>query len=90
MPRLSPAAMHASVVAALSLSLLSSLCGPAASGRGLVHAYWAPNAWALYLFSDRIFLAVLKVVGLADASAGTGSTTGAREAQAEDVRCPRW
>lgn len=64
--------------ASLSRALLLSLRGPATPCRGLVHAYWAPNAWAVYLFSDRVFLAVLKAVGLADASAGTGSTTGAR------------
>eukprot|EP00903_Cladosiphon_okamuranus_P012361 g11588.t2 len=45
-------------------------------GRGLVHAYWAPNLWAVYLFLDRVFLAVLKVAGLAASSVRTGSTTG--------------
>lgn len=53
--------------------------GHAVLGRGLVHAYWAPNVWAVYLFLDRILLAMLKVVGLAASSARTGSTTGARE-----------
>ena len=37
--------------------------------RGLVHSYWAPNAWALYAFADRV---VLKVRG----AGGGGATRG--------------
>ncbi|CAB1107431.1 unnamed protein product [Ectocarpus sp. CCAP 1310/34] len=43
---------------------------------GLVHAYWAPNVWAVYLLLDRALLASLKVAGLAAASDGKGATTG--------------
>jgi alpha-1,3-glucosyltransferase len=39
-------------------------------GRGLVHSYWAPNTWAIYLFADRV---LGKIFGIS--SSGIPSST---------------
>ena len=42
-------------------------------GRGLCHAYWAPNIWVAYNLADKL---LVKVLGARSGSAGTASMTG--------------
>lgn len=48
-------------------------------GRGLVHAYWAPNIWALYCFVDKFGGLVLRKIGYIESQvsvSGFNSTSG--------------
>lgn len=45
--------------------------------RGLTHAYWAPNVWAMYSFTDRVLLYLAPYLKLSvDRSAATSLTRG--------------
>jgi hypothetical protein len=43
-------------------------------GRGLVHAYWAPNVWALYCATDKMLSAVIRKINVAALNALLRST----------------
>lgn len=43
--------------------------------RGLCHAYWAPNVWALYSFTDRLLLTASPYLGLNLKQNATASAT---------------
>jgi alpha-1,3-glucosyltransferase len=45
-------------------------------GRGLVHVYWAPNIWAVYLTVDRVLLFIMKRLHTIAPTAYIGSVTG--------------
>lgn len=44
-------------------------------GRGLCHAYWAPNVWVAYNIADKVLVKLLGTPTVAGA-AGRGSMTG--------------
>eukprot|EP00898_Chlorokybus_atmophyticus_P001400 jgi/Chlat1/2260/Chrsp17S02789 len=58
-----------STIAAAALAVFAIAFGPFVFfgqrmfpfGRGLLHAYWAPNVWALYAFADKVLATVFRV-----------------------------
>ncbi|EEH57901.1 uncharacterized protein MICPUCDRAFT_32727 [Micromonas pusilla CCMP1545] len=72
------ALVHAKHFAAVAIAVTAASFGPVVAsgtfsamlarlfpfGRGLSHAYWAPNAWALYNFTDKCLAAAARKLGV--------------------------